>query len=168
MWMSCQCPFLWDIIILQTRPTFLIYADKFAPLLTSSRYPVSQIITKYQCSPWTAISSITLCMFNLNFIFSSIIFHFFAAFSSLQSNSLSVTCFYKMSCGFTTGRQGDHTTTCIAICVWIEQHMHGNQSNAFQKWYDWSLIPTHICYIHSGLSTKELATKFVLHAVTHR
>lgn len=146
MWMSCQCPFLWDIFTL-----YAIYADKFVPLAPSKFLWISSFSNhnKILMFPCSAISSKTSFMFNLNFtlvipLFISLLhFHLHWPISSFN---------YLWVYYWKTRRKCNHM---LCLCVWIGRQMHSNQWAGFnKKGCDWS-----------PMRTKELATKFVLYAI---
>lgn len=164
--MSCQCSFLWDIFILWTKNIFFIYIDKFVltNFLWISR--VSQIVT---ISVFPRVS-----YFFYNSIYVQFEFHFYGyhfsflccIFIFTGQFAFSIICFYKTTCGFIPGRQGDNTTMCFALCV-SEMSNRCTVTNQMDSKRNDVIGHRSWCVPFTYIVIRELATKFVLYAITH-
>lgn len=108
-------------------------------------------------------NQIQFCFLCCHFLFLCHTFIFGGQFPLL------IVYFCRMPCGFITGRHGDSTTTCFAVCVCMDWRTYALWLIANTLWKqrcDWSPIIKCICYLHSDLWTEELAAKFAPYVIT--
>ena len=163
----CWCPFLWDIHILFVTTTFLIYVDQFASL--SSPGQIASLANG------SRVNLPMVCYFFSNSIYVLLKFYFQCYHSSFHGCAsifvgqfpLSVIHFCKMSHrSFPLWEKGVTRLTPCCLCVnWITDAQWSNR--LWKKGCDWSLVVRCICYLWSDWWSEELATRFVLYAITH-
>lgn len=140
VWSFCWHHFLWDISFLSITTTLLIYVNKFT--LTNLLWHMFRVSWMVPLSTFlhSAICTVTLLTFDLNFTSSITTFLFPPSpflpsllfplpclppfspctfiFVDHTSLCLSIIHLCKMSHRFTTGRQEGNTIPYLDVCVW--------------------------------------------------
>lgn len=63
-----------------------------------------------------------------------------------------------------TRRRCNYTLYCLRMS-WITDPLRQITDRFWKKWYDWSLIIMHTCYLHSDWWTKKPASKLILYEI---
>ena len=131
-----------SFVISLVTATFVVYVDKFASASTSGYIARASQLQGHLRLPHSMHVQFTLTSSPIALLFHDAL--------SPWPNPLSTVHLWT---GFITGRQGGHTTTCFAVCVWEERQVCSDQvPNKLERsgivGYNWCTAVTCVMFVH--------------------